>query len=209
MKYNKINCNLLTIGNIPTSYHLSMTYEEQLLWILNKLEKEIIPDINGLIEFVENLDINFDTIYSQIDNINSEISTLSTNFNNIKEITEQNSRDIINLNNKITEDINNLDTELKGLINENYNTLKSYVDTQDSILNNKIDNIVIGNINVYDPTTGEITPLQIVLNNLAQASYKDGLTANEFDSLELSASGFDAYEITALDFDSNGKAILV
>ena len=40
-------------------------------------------------------------------------------------------------------------------------------------------------------------------------SQQDGLTANEFDALNLTATSFDAYQITAYEFDSSGKVILV
>jgi hypothetical protein len=79
----------------------------------------------------------------------------------------------------------------------------------DSILNNKIDNIQIGQIEIYDPTTGTIKPLQDVINDLYSLTNKDGLTASEFDALELTATSFDAYQITAYQFDSEGKTILV
>ena len=35
-----------TIGNLPTSYMISLTYEEQLLWLCNYLEKTVIPAVN-------------------------------------------------------------------------------------------------------------------------------------------------------------------
>ena len=50
---------------------------------------------------------------------------------------------------------------------------------------------------------------QTVINNIYELSNKDGLTASEFDALNLTASGFDAYQITAYEFDSQGKTILV
>ena len=200
---------ICSLGNIPSSYRESMSYEEQVLWILNKLEREIIPDVNELIDFMNNIDVNFTEINNKINEINGSITQLTNNLDYISERVNQNTEDIVLLGNQVESELLSLENELKDLINQNYNTLKTYIDTQDSILNNKIDNIVIGSINVYDPTTGELSPLQIVLNNLAQATYKDGLTASEFDTLELSASAFDSYQITALEFDSNGKAILV
>lgn len=36
----------MTIGELPTSYIISMTYEEQLIWFCNYLEKTVIPAIN-------------------------------------------------------------------------------------------------------------------------------------------------------------------
>ena len=220
MSCKKIGVELLTIGNLPTSYSVSMSYEEQLLWILNKIEKEIIPSINNLTDIINNIDLNFDEVNEKIDNlqtqvnndvalINQELSRLNNTVLNISDITEQNSEDIIRLNNKINTDIGNLNSELRNLIASNYDTLKTYVDYQDNILNEKIDNIQIGAIDVYDPTTGTIEPLQIVINNLYQLTNKDGLTAGEFDGLELTATEFDAYQITAYEFDSQGKVILV
>ena len=38
---------LMTIGALPTSYLISMTYEEQLLWLQNYLIKTVIPAINN------------------------------------------------------------------------------------------------------------------------------------------------------------------
>lgn len=53
-----------TIGALPTSYLVSMTYEEQLIWLCNFLEKEVIPVVNNnsevvkeLQEWFENLDV--------------------------------------------------------------------------------------------------------------------------------------------------------
>lgn len=46
---------LCTIGELPTSYLVSMTYEEQLIWFCNYLEKTVIPTINNNAEAVEEL----------------------------------------------------------------------------------------------------------------------------------------------------------
>lgn len=116
------------------------------------------------------------------------------------------------IKNKLDEqqtEIENVRVDMTSLINENFNILKSYVDYNDSILDDKITNIQIGAISVYNPTNGLLQPLQTVINDLYGASNKDGLTAEEFDELELTATGFDAYQITAYEFDSQGKTILV
>jgi len=151
---------------------------------LDSIVKELEADFKSLEEYVNQYLTDIEEIKEQIIIINQELSELSNN------ITE----------------INN---NLIALINSNFNTLKNYIDQQIEILNNRIDNIQIGSITVYDPTTGTEEPLQTVINNLYGVSNKDGLTATEFDSLELTATGFDAYEITAYEFDSQGKVILV
>lgn len=215
-KIDTLNYGALTIGAIPSSYLVSMTYEEQLLYLLNKLDKEIVPALNELITEFSQYDANFEDIYRSIDIINNQLNVFSEELNSVKDNinTLSNKIDIntsnINLlNHKIDNEINDLREELENIINNDFDILKQYVDYNDNILNEKIDNIQIGLINVYDPTTGMIQPLQTTINNLYQLTNKDGLTVNEFDGLELTATEFDAYQITAYQFDSAGKTILV
>ena len=58
---------LMTIGELPSSYLVSMTYEEQLLWFCNYLQNTVIPTVNNnaeavieLQEFVTNYFENLD-----------------------------------------------------------------------------------------------------------------------------------------------------
>ena len=172
-----------------------------------------------LYEYIKN-------IASDVAKLTEEYSELITNFENLKDYVDtyltglEEVKDAINIINNeldiLTENVNNntqrietVNDNLTNLINENFNTLKSYVDLNVYELNQKIDNIQIGQIQVYDPTNGIFSPLQDVLNNLYGVSNKDGLTATEFDALELTATEFDAYQITAYEFDSQGKTILV
>ena len=76
-------------------------------------------------------------------------------------------------------------------------------------MENKIDNIQIGQIELYNPTTGEKDSLQDIVNDLYGISNQNGLTATEFDALDLTVTAFEAYDITAYEFDSQGKIILV
>ena len=53
----------MTIGELPTSYKTSLTYEEQLMWLCRFLEEEVIPVVNNnskvvqeLKSYIENLD---------------------------------------------------------------------------------------------------------------------------------------------------------
>ena len=58
---------LMTIGELPSSYLMSMTYEEQLLWFCNFLQNTVVPTVNNnseavieLQEFVANYFENLD-----------------------------------------------------------------------------------------------------------------------------------------------------
>lgn len=172
-----------------------------------------------LYEYIKN-------IAGDVAKLNTEYQTLINSFEELKAYVDQYLVDVDDLKRAITEINTELDIvagqtatnttrieevndNLTTLINNNFNILKEYIDNQVDILNQKIDNIQIGQIEVYDPTTGLISPLQTVINNLYGVSNKDGLTASEFDALDLTASGFDAYQITAYEFDSQGKIILV
>ena len=195
----------VTIGNLPSSYVDSLSYYECLMWLCNYIEKTIVPAINEnasavneLRTYVEQYLEDMDTVKQQILEILSDIANIQENIDNLEDYTSE-------LNEKISE----LKTYTDDLVNSNFNTLKQYVDYQDEVLDEKITNIQIGSIQVYNPTNGLLQPLQEVLNDLYEASNADGLTATEFDGLELTATAFDAYEITAREFDSEGKIILV
>lgn len=193
---------------IPLAFDESLSYLEMLCGMLDKLN-QTINEVNRMSEIVDNIDVNFDEINNKISAINIHLENIDGNIIDLYNKTNTNTENINLLNTRITNEINDLDTTLRNLINSSYDTLKDYVDVQDGLLDEKINNIQIGAINVYDPTTGLLQPLQIVINNLYQIGNKDGLTAGEFDALELTASGFDAYDITAYEFDSAGKLILV
>ena len=201
-----------TLGQLPTSYLMSMSYLEQVTWLCNYISKEIIPllnylnsQISGIPEFEEEVTKQLEEFKETLDSYVGSLDDIERDIENINNTILQINASINGLNNKIDENID----EVKELINRNFDTLKNYVDYNDNILNQKIENIQIGEIQIYDPTTGVLSPLQDVINNLYVISNKDGLTASEFDGLDLTATGFDSYQITAYEFDSQGKVILV
>ena len=70
----------MTIGNLPTSYALSMTYEEQLLWFCNFLQNTVIPAINtnaeAVIELQEYVKSYFDNLDVQ-EEINNKLDEMA------------------------------------------------------------------------------------------------------------------------------------
>lgn len=160
-------------------------------------------------ELVEELKAYVDKYLEDLTDIKEELSTLEENMTELTTKVDENTNDINELDNKIDLSIDNLRIYTDNLVQDNYESLKNYVDYNDSVLNEKIDNIQIGAISVYNPTTGTLDPLQVVINDLYELTNRDGLTATEFDALDLTATEFDAYQITAREFDSEGKNILV
>ena len=148
----------------------------------------------------------------------------------LTEASKEMSDDIVNLRSEITsfeeeinqtiENINELlaeydlkidrvANELRVYIDDKIVNLRNYVDTQDSILDNRITQIEIGDIDIYDPTTGLLSPLQTVIDNLYDMNRGNAITASEYDALELTATAYDAYNITAREYDINAKSLLV
>ena len=98
--------------------------------------------------------------------------------------------------NSIVNDINSLEratTENAQAIIDTYNTLKNYIDEQ------------LIDLQVVNPLTGQIQPIQLVLNYMADLLRADSLTAEEYDDAELTASQYDALELTAYVYDNYGK----
>lgn len=59
---------LMTIGELPSSYLVSMTYEEQLIWLCNYLQNVVIPTVNNNGEAVEELQNLFVQLTEYVDN---------------------------------------------------------------------------------------------------------------------------------------------
>lgn len=57
-----------TIGHLPTSYMISLTYEEQLLWLCQYLEKTVIPAVNTNAEAVAELQNLYVQLKNYVDN---------------------------------------------------------------------------------------------------------------------------------------------
>ena len=105
--------------------------------------------------------------------------------------------------------IDRIANELYVYVDNNIVNLRAYVDNQDEILDNKIKDIEIGKIYLYDPTTGLFSPIQTIIDNLYEMNRSGALTATEYDALELTATSYDAYDLTAREYDLNGKELLV
>ena len=172
---------------------------------------KIIEYINNIITDVTAIEDSIDDVIKLVNDIKAYVDEYLEDITEVKEEIEDIKTAINTLNTSVIS-INNELTELKdytdNLVSGSFDTLKTYVDNQDEDLNEKIENIQIGAIEVYDPTTGEYEPLQITINNLYNLTNKDGITAGEFDALQLTASVFDGKDLTAYQFDSSSKTLL-
>lgn len=174
---------------VTSDFQNNITFTEFLLGVLKKLN-EVIVETNYNSEYIKDFDEKYQTLLAEFNELRNE-------FDGLKE-------DILE---SVNAELNTFKQSVEDEIALAVNYLKAYSDANDAILNNRIDQIVLGNIEVIDPTTGILSPLQDVINNIAGTG-RDALTATEYDGLELTATAYDGYDITAFDYDYHGKAIL-
>ena len=78
----------VTLGMIPTSYKESMTYEEQLLWLCNYLETEIIPKYNENVEAINELITLYNQLKEYVDNYFENLDVQEEINNKLDEMAE-------------------------------------------------------------------------------------------------------------------------
>lgn len=168
-----------------------MTDVEYLLGILKKLNS-MIAQLNSNTEFIEEYSGKIEEIENEITALRSEMTEFEAS-----------------VNENINARFNVISIELRSMIATALDQAKAYTDLVAQGLEYEIQNIAIGQITVYDPTTGMTENLQTVIDNLYNTSREEAITADEYDALELTANTYDGYEITAFNYDRYGKTILM
>lgn len=174
---------------VTSNWKNNLTYQEFLLGVLKKLN-EVIEVVNKDEEFITEFQKQYDILLAEFEKVKEEVETLSG------EITQS-----------VQEQLNAFENEVSLMIANVQAYLVAYSDVGDQRLEQEIQSIQLGQIEVIDPTTGLTSSLQTVINNLAGAS-KNALTATEYDGFALTATAYDALAISAYDYDFNGKAII-
>lgn len=168
-----------------------MTDVEFLLGVLKKLN-EVIAQTNSNTEFINNYSGKIEELEAEVASLRQEMTqfeqdvqaTIATRFAEIK-------------------------VELQSMVATALTEANAYTDSVANRLESEIQELSIGAISLFDPTTGIYSPLQVVIDNLYNASRENALTASEYDGLELSATAYDAYALSAVEYDQNGKTLLV
>lgn len=166
-----------TIGNLPTSYMESLTYEEQLIWLCNYLENVVIPAVNNNAEAVKELQDLYVVLKDYVDNY----------FNNLDVQQE--------INNKL--DAMAADGSLTNLI-------KSYIDPLITQQNNKIDTLIAEQNNKIDTTTAEQNnKINTIKNEVDSAT--SGSPAGVFATVEELQSSLTALKNKIYLVEADGK----
>ena len=172
-----------------------MTDVEFLLGMLKKLN-EVIAQTNSNTEFINNYAGKIEEIEADVAELRQEMTSFEQD-----------------INQSIALQFAEIKVELQAMIATTLIEAKAYTDSVAAGLEQEIQEISIGQISVFDPTTGLYSPLQTVIDNLYDLGRTDALTATEYDTLDdgepLTATAYDAYTLSAYEYDNNGKSLLV
>lgn len=168
-----------------------MTDVEFLLGVLKKLN-EVIAQTNANTEFIN-------TYSGKIEQIEAEVAALRQEMTDFE----------IAINSSIAAQFNDIKIELQSMIATALQQANAYTDARAAQLEEEIQQVSIGAISLFDPTTGLYSPLQVVIDNIYTLGRTDALSATEYDALDLTATAYDAYDLTAYEYDNNGKSLLV
>lgn len=186
---------------ISTDYHDNLTYVEYLLGVLKKIN-EIIAQTNSNTQFIEDYDGRIEALERDFALVREEIERFEAQVES--DFDELETQLINAINAKLAE----IRQELLGLIAVYRAESKAYTDTKIAQVEAEIDQILIGQITLRDPTTGLVSPLQTVIDNIYDTTREEALSASEYDALELTATTYDGDELTAFNYDYYGKTIL-
>ena len=183
-----------TIGQIPTSYLMSLTYEEQLLWYSKKL-CEMIEIVNKNTEDIAKLDGLRQEIEEELEKVQKAIEELD----DFKAEVEE----------EVREEMQVQYNRVLQLMRDYQIIFSNDLDNAVNTLNDRIDSIELGDVMAYDPTTGQYENVSTAIQNVYDALRSGGITASVFDSLELTCTAFQNYDMTAQDFDIRANEILL
>ena len=169
---------------LPLVYDDSLSYYEALCKILKK--------INEVIDYYNELQINIEEY------VGKRINEV------IEYIDDENEKQNIAVDEKIEAVYAEIQKQVDRLFN--------YIDDGDLILKNEfyekflelkkyIDEVTVGKILIYDPTTGYKDTITNVIDHIYDALRYWGVTCHQFDSNHLNCEILDNYHYTAKNFD--------
>ena len=131
-----------TIGNLPTSYMESLTYEEQLLWLCNYLENTVIPAVNNNAEAVKELQDLYVVLKDYVDNYFNNIDVQEEINNKLDQMAADGS--LYEIIKKYTDPIvKNQDKKIETIETKVNNDIANQ-NLKIENINNKVNNAVSG-----------------------------------------------------------------
>lgn len=166
----------------------------------NALTVRVVALENEMESFQNQIDERFTTLQNELtaliyQQIHDALGQLIIEIGDVREeilqLRQDTSREILELNSSIVaHDI----------------VLRDYLEARlEQFLHDLPD---LENVIVWNPITGSETTINKALSDLYTISRTDGLTAEEYDGLELTAEEYDDLELEAFEYDTYAKATL-
>ena len=180
------------------------TFEAQITAAFNKLQADLEADSAAqqaaLEQALADTQAQVDAAIIQMQNeVTQQLSDFVEEFYVLKAEVQAEVNRLLGI---INQAIDNLNATLEA----NNQFIFNYVETR---LDEFIDMIPdYEHIYVYNPYRGEVTLLQQAINDLYSVAAIWGLTAAQYDSLELTADEYDALGLSALEYDTLGYKLL-
>ena len=163
---------LMTIGELPTSYLMSMTYYEQLIWFTKYLQEQVIPAINTNAEAVQELQNLFIELQEYVNTYFDNLDVQEEINNKLDEMAENGQLEELiadYLQTKAIYGFDNVSEMLSSddLVNGSYAKTLGYYSANDGggatykITND--ENLVVDNLFVLELTNG--LKAQIIVEN--------------------------------------------
>lgn len=189
---------------LPLVYDNSLSYYEVLC--------KVVDYLNKIIDTLEQWDEDLkDYVDQRIDSLTQD--WLETVYNILNEYTAQFDGKLdaehewnVQEHAKILANLSAQIQAINEVVEKSDISLRLYINSELQKLRDEIPEIT--SVQVVDPTSGKIVPIQTALNNVYDFLRCCALTASEYDSLQLTAEKYDSYSLTAMEYDLYAKAHL-
>lgn len=129
--FTKFCCS---IGAIPSSYLVSLTYEEQLLWLCDYLQNTVIPTVNNNADAVTELQNLYVQLKNYVDNYFTNLDVQNEINNKLDEMAGNGTLTVL-----LQPFLNQYNTQLQSLTEE-VNTYNESIENLENRVNNIINN---------------------------------------------------------------------
>ena len=202
-------------------YPYTNFHDINLDYILKQI-KILKQEYNEIKDIKDEINNTFDNLQNDIITLQNMYTALLENNNAFKNEVRDSftalSNDIINtisslessLNSKFinyTIETNDKFNKLSSSVNLTINAFNRQLVAMDRKLDETLNNLWMS-LKMVNPFTGQEESVLSVIDYLASLHMADGITANEYDLLELSAQVYDDKQLTAREYDTQANILL-
>lgn len=208
--------------------HFYETDLREILSMLNKLQKEyahLVESIDDLNEWKKSHTKEYEDLVKKLEAVQNEIDTfeaeINADFDELKREQRAEFDELIVQVNKYLDDvrveINNEIARLRAEVNEAIVQINSLLEANNEFImlyvENRLQRFIddlpeILTVMVYNPYRGAVTDIQTAINDIYSVAAIWGLTAAQYDSLQLTAEEYDRMGISAQEYDTLGYKLL-